>query len=96
VFGAKPAKRGQFEADGLPGVTLLFAKSDAATAPTRGRALDRIGFEIKDLEGFCKRATDSGVKLEGTCRKSPTGIWVGALTDPGGTRIELNEGLSGL
>jgi len=96
VFGAKPAKRGQFEADGLPGVTLLFAKSDTPTVPTKGRALDRIGFEIKDLEAFCKKAEANGVKFNTPYRKSPTGLGVAALTDPWGTSIELNEGLSSL
>jgi uncharacterized glyoxalase superfamily protein PhnB len=96
AFGAMPTKRAQFEANLLPGVTIMFSKSDTPVAPTRGRGLDRIGFEIKDLEGFCKKATDNGIKLTGMCRKSQTGIWVGGLTDPVGTTIELNEGLAGL
>jgi catechol 2,3-dioxygenase-like lactoylglutathione lyase family enzyme/uncharacterized glyoxalase superfamily protein PhnB len=96
AFGATPTKRAQFEADVLPGVTIMFSKSDMPVVPTRGRGLDRIGFEIKDLEGFCKKATDNGLKLNGMCRTSPTGIWVGGLTDPVGTTIELNEGLAAL
>ena len=96
VFGAKPMKRGPFEADNLPGVTLLFAKSDMPTVPTKGRALDRIGFEIKDLEAFCKKAEADGVKFAVTYRKGTTGLGVAALIDPSGTYIELNEGLSSL
>jgi catechol 2,3-dioxygenase-like lactoylglutathione lyase family enzyme len=94
VFSAKATKRGPFDAAILPGVALLFAAAETPTSPTKGRGLDRIGFEIKDLEAFCKRAESSGVKFEVPFRKGTTGLGVAALTDPAGTYIELNEGLS--
>src|SRR5712691_5834037 len=97
MFGAKPAKRGQFEVDGLPGVTLMFAKSETPTVATKGRALDHIGFEIKDLEAFCKKAEANGVKFDMPYTKRPElGISLAFLTDPWGTYIELNEGLNRL
>ena len=97
MFGAAPLKRGQFAADSIPGVALLFAKSDTATVPTKGRGLDHIGFEIKDLEAFCKKAEASGVKFDMPFTKRPElGISLAFLTDPWGTYIELNEGLSHL
>jgi catechol 2,3-dioxygenase-like lactoylglutathione lyase family enzyme len=97
TFGAKAAKRGQFGADFLPGVTLLFAKSDAATVPTKGRAVDHIGFEIKNLEAFCKKAEADGVKFDMPFTKRPDlGISLAFVTDPWGTYIELNEGLDRL
>ena len=97
TFGAKAAKRGQFDADFLPGVTLLFAKSDAATVPTKGRAVDHIGFEIKNLEAFCKKAEVEGVKFDMPFTKRPDlGISLAFITDPWGTYIELNEGLDRL
>jgi hypothetical protein len=64
TFGAKAGKRGQFDSDVLPGVTLLFAKSHTPTVATKGRGLDHISVEINDLEAFCKKAEASGVKLD--------------------------------
>jgi catechol 2,3-dioxygenase-like lactoylglutathione lyase family enzyme len=97
MFGAKAGKRGQFDSDVLPGVTLLFAKSETPTAATKGRGLDHIGFEISDLEAFCKKAEASGVKFDVPYTKRPElGISLAFLTDPWGTYIELNEGLNRL
>ena len=97
TFGAKPGKRGQFEAADLPGVNLTFAKSDTPTAATKGRQLDHIGFEIKDLQAFCKKAEAAGIKLDMPYTPRPDlGIALAFITDPWGTYIELNEGLSKL
>jgi catechol 2,3-dioxygenase-like lactoylglutathione lyase family enzyme len=97
MFGGAPFKRGQFAADNVPGVVLLIAKSDTPTVPTKGRALDHIGFEIKDLEAFCKKAEANGVKFDMPFTKRPElGISLAFLTDPWGTYIELNEGLNRL
>jgi catechol 2,3-dioxygenase-like lactoylglutathione lyase family enzyme len=97
TFGAKPGKRGQFEAADLPGVNLTFAKSDTPTVGTKGRALDHIGFEIKDLKAFCKKAEAAGIKLDMPYTPRPDlGIALAFITDPWGTYIELNEGLNKL
>jgi catechol 2,3-dioxygenase-like lactoylglutathione lyase family enzyme len=97
TFGAKPGKRGQFEAADLPGVNLTFAKSDTPTAGTKGRELDHIGFEIKGLEAFCKKAEKAGIKLDMPYTPRPDlGIALAFMTDPWGTYIELNEGLDKL
>jgi len=97
TFGAKPGKRGQFEAADLPGVNLTFAKSDTPTVGTKGRALDHIGFEIKDLKAFCKKAEANGLKFDMPFTKRPDlGISLAFITDPWGTYIELNEGLDKL
>ena len=97
VFGAKPGRRGQFEADDIPGQNLTFAKSDTPTVATKGRVLDHIGFEIKDLEGFCKRAEANGIKFDLPYTKRPElGISQAYVTDPYGTYIELTEGLNKL
>jgi catechol 2,3-dioxygenase-like lactoylglutathione lyase family enzyme len=94
TFGAKPGKRGQFEAADLPGVNLTFAKSDTPTVGTKGRELDHIGFEIKGLEAFCKKAEKAGIKLDMPYTPRPDlGIALAFMTDPWGTYIELNEGL---
>jgi catechol 2,3-dioxygenase-like lactoylglutathione lyase family enzyme len=97
TFGAKPGKRGQFEAADLPGVNLTFAKSDTPTLGTKGRELDHIGFEIKDLQSFCKKAEAAGIKFDMPYTPRPDlGIALAFITDPWGTYIELNEGLSKL
>lgn len=97
MFGAKPGKRLKFEAADLPGVNLTFSPSERPTAPTRGRALDHIGFEIKGLEGFVKRLEAKGVKFDVPYRKLPElGISIAFFTDPWGAYVELTEGLNRL
>jgi catechol 2,3-dioxygenase-like lactoylglutathione lyase family enzyme len=97
MFGAKAGKRAQFDAADLPGVNLTFTKSDTPTVGTKGRMLDHIGFEIKDLEGFCKKAEANGVKFDLPFTKRPElGITMAYVTDPWGTYIELTEGLNKL
>ena len=91
TFGAKPGMRGQNQAADIPGVNLSFSKSDTQLAPTKGRALDHIGFEIKHLEAFCKKLESSGIKLDRPYGKTPTGVGIAFITDPWGTQIELNE-----
>lgn len=95
TFGAIPGKRGRFDAADLPGVNLSFTKSDVKTAGTKGRALDHIGFEVRDLEAFTKKLEAAGVKLDVPYRKVPKlGIAIAFFTDPWGTYIELTEGLA--
>jgi catechol 2,3-dioxygenase-like lactoylglutathione lyase family enzyme len=94
MFGAKPGKRGPFDAADLPGVNLTFSKSDTPTVGTKGRMLDHIGFEIEDLQAFCKKAEANGVKFDKPYTNRPElGISIAFLTDPWGTYIELTEGL---
>ena len=97
MFGAKPGKRGPFEAADLPGVNLTFSQAAGAVAGTKGRALDHIGFEVKDLEAFCRKLEAAGVKFDMPYRKIPAlGLSIAFLTDPWGTYIELTEGLNRL
>jgi catechol 2,3-dioxygenase-like lactoylglutathione lyase family enzyme len=95
VFGAKPGRRGSFEAADLPGVNLTYSAAPQPVVGTRGRALDHIGFEIKNLEAFCRQLEASGVKIDRPYTKVPSmNIGVAYLTDPWGTYIELTEGLA--
>ncbi len=94
VFGAIPGMRGKFEAADLPGVNLSFSKAETALAGTKGRALDHIGFEVKDLANFGKKLEGSGTKFNIPYRTVPRlGIAIAFLTDPWNTYIELTEGL---
>jgi hypothetical protein len=64
------------------------------SAPTKGRTLDHIGFEITNLEAFCKRLVASGVKFDEPYSKSRHKDFASAkFTDPWGVSIELTEGL---
>jgi catechol 2,3-dioxygenase-like lactoylglutathione lyase family enzyme len=95
TFGAKPGKRGTNEADDLPGINLRFSAVTDPVVGTKGRSLDHIGFEVKNLEEFCKRLEAQGVKLDQPYRKLPNStLGLAFLTDPWGTYIELTDGLA--
>jgi catechol 2,3-dioxygenase-like lactoylglutathione lyase family enzyme len=92
----KENNRGKTPAGDLPGVRLRFGSSRTPTLlPTKGRALDYVGFEVKNLEAFCKKLEASGIKFDQAYSKSRHKSFASAeLTDPWGTSIELTEGLS--
>jgi len=94
TFGAKSRTGGAFPAADLPGVALNFSPSPTPVIATQGRALDHIGFEVKNLEAFCKKLEADGIKLAVPYRKVPAlGIAIAFITDPWGTYIEMTEGL---
>jgi predicted enzyme related to lactoylglutathione lyase len=97
TFGAKqlPQNPGSaFVQDQLPGVFLNFTPSPTATVGTTGRALDHIGFEVKNLEAFTKQLEAQGIKLDRPYTKVPElGIAIAFIKDPWGTNIEMTEGL---
>lgn len=94
TFGAVPGMRSRFKAADLPGVNLSWNPSDKPLAATKGRALDHIGFEVRDLKGFAKRLEAAGVKLDMPVTERPDlGLSIAFLTDAWGCRIELTEGL---
>ena len=96
MFGGRPGTRGQFLAAFVPGGEVDTRKADKAQAPTKGRSLDHIGFEVKNLEAFCKKLAAEGVNFEMAYRDIPQiALKIAFLTDPEGTRIELTEGLAG-
>jgi hypothetical protein len=83
------------EAGDLPGVNLSFSPSDKPRLPTKGRAIDHIGFEVENLDAFVASLESKGVKIEAPVRQVPgTTVKIAFLTDPWGTRIELTEGLA--
>jgi hypothetical protein len=96
TFGGLPGKRWRYDAVDLPGINFNFSGSPQALAPIKGRRLDHIGFEIRNLEAFCKKLVAGGVKLDVPYTKDGAGIASAFLTDPWGTYIELTEGLNRL
>ena len=96
VFGATPAPPANpnFITANLPGVGLNFSVSKEPTVPTAGRALDHIGFEVRDLQGFLKKLEGQGIKPTVTYRRNAAlDIAIAFIVDPWGTNIELSEGL---
>jgi catechol 2,3-dioxygenase-like lactoylglutathione lyase family enzyme len=97
TFGARPGTRAGFEAADLPGVNLTFSEAPDTLVGTRGRALDHIGFEVRNLEQFCQQLEGRGIKLDRPYTKVPAlNIAIAFLTDPWGTYIELTEGLDAI
>jgi catechol 2,3-dioxygenase-like lactoylglutathione lyase family enzyme len=90
-FGATPGTRGPFQTANIPGAELSFTKSDAPTVPTKGRILDHIGFDVKDLAVFAKQLEAEGIKLDQPILTQPNGSKLTFIHDPWGTSIELNE-----
>lgn len=78
----------------LTGVNFRFSKQESKAVDTKGRALDHIGFEIKNLAAFCKKLEADGIKFDTPYSVREGGLGLAFITDPMGTRIELNEGLN--
>src|SRR5436190_23628464 len=67
--------------------------------PTAGRVVDHVGFEVKNLEAFCKALEAKGIKLVRPYTKNTAamnGVATAMIVDPWGVSIELTEGLDKL
>ena len=74
----------------------LLAVADS-NGGTQGRALDHIGFEVKNLKAFTKKLEADGMPLTVSYRTVPAlNIAIAFIKDPWGTNIELTEGLAGI
>lgn len=86
----------------LPGVGYMLNffswLPDEELVGTAGRAVDHVGFEVRDLEAFCTELQGKGIGLVEPYRPAsgPGGIATAVIEDPWGTRIELTEGLRAL
>ena len=94
-FGATAGKRGMYDTANVPGTELTLAKSQPQ-APTKGRSVDHIGFEVKNIDAFVAKLKAAGIKTDGEIRNSTnaSGLRIVYVTDPWGTEIEITEGLS--
>ena len=95
-FGATPGKRLTFDTGTVPGAELALSKADAALVPTKGRSVDHIGFEVKNIDAFVAKLQAAGIKTDAAIRNSTnaSGLRIAFITDPWGTEIELTEGLA--
>lgn len=94
TFSGKPGKRDQWVSAMFPGGELDFRQADKPPAPTKGRALDHIGFEVVNLKAFCEKLKAEGVTFDTEYRVVPQldNLQLAYVVDPDGTRIELTEG----
>jgi catechol 2,3-dioxygenase-like lactoylglutathione lyase family enzyme len=92
-FGGVRGMRWRYDAVDLPGININISAVPATQAPTRGRMLDHIGFEVRNLEAFCRELEAKGIKFDRPYSTLPSGFGLAFLTDPWGTYIELTEGL---
>jgi catechol 2,3-dioxygenase-like lactoylglutathione lyase family enzyme len=61
---------------------------------TQGRAVDHVGFEVRNLRGFVAELESKGIVLTAPFRRDEAlGLNVARIVDPWGTIIELTEGL---
>ena len=96
TFGAKPRPLGAELTGDIPGVKFMrFGFPSEALVPTKGRVLDHMGFEVKNLQAFCKKLEAEGIKLDAPYSKKRHKSFASAeMTDPWGISIELTEGLN--
>jgi len=102
ILGGAPSKHAiagshdQIDCVDVPGVILAMSKSETKLDPTSGHSLDHIGFEVKDLPEFLKRAEAQGATITQEMRPSQfsSKLRVAFITDPWGTKMEVTEGLA--
>ena len=101
VFGGLPGTRqrvarpGLIDCDYFHRFNLSFSAGAGKLAPTKGRAIDHLGFDVRNLEEFEKRLAAHGLKFDAPPRQVPNArTKVAFLTDPWGTYIEVTEGLA--
>jgi catechol 2,3-dioxygenase-like lactoylglutathione lyase family enzyme len=96
-FGAGSGSRRNMPSAMMPGNTEIdFLKARMPADGTKGRSLDHIGFEVKDLAATLKRLEADGVTINMPLRDmtKQIGLKIAFVTDPNGTYIELTEGLA--
>jgi catechol 2,3-dioxygenase-like lactoylglutathione lyase family enzyme len=95
-FGATEGTR-RGPAAMIPGGEVDFLKAQMPSEGTKGRSLDHIGFEVKDLAATLKKLEADGVTINMPLRDMTRqiGLKIAFITDPNGTYIELTEGLAG-
>lgn len=93
-----PTMRGPYESGDLPGMNLTLAplgRQKVPGAPTKGRLMDSIGFDVPNLKPYVDTIVANGVTLDVPFGRDPElGLMSATLTDPWGATIRLTEGLS--
>ena len=98
----RPGQTDYFIGADLPGVGYMLNFFSWLPAQdvvgTTGRAIDHVGFEVRNLEEFTRKLQAKGIKLKEPYRRIPelNNIGTAVIVDPWGTAIELTEGLRDL
>src|SRR5436190_13895668 len=101
----RPGQTDFFIGADLPGVgySLNFFRWEGDQSivhvPTKGRVVDHVGFEVKNLEDFCRRLEAKVIKLTRPYTKKTAAmnnIATAMVVDPWGVSIELTEGLAAI
>ena len=90
AFGAEVKQEGNRTVTTIPGATLSFTRVDTAAPSTRGRSLDHTGVNVRNVNEYCQKLAGLGITCE---RPNGTNTPIAMVTDPAGTRIEINQGL---
>jgi catechol 2,3-dioxygenase-like lactoylglutathione lyase family enzyme len=95
-FGATAGTRAQYDVANVPGAEITLTKDAELQAPTDGRSVDHIGFEVRNIDAFVAKLRAAGVKTDGEIRNSTnaSGLRIVYVADPWGTKIEITEGLA--
>jgi catechol 2,3-dioxygenase-like lactoylglutathione lyase family enzyme len=98
MFGLTRRTRGTIETTtDVPGMNMSFGNSQESRPGSRGRSIDRIGFEVADLAALVERLEALGVTFDGPERRDATnGVRSRTFTDPSGVVVELTQGLDAL
>lgn len=94
TFSLTKRSRGSIKTTADAGsVNLSFQTSREPVVGTKGRVIDHIGFEVKDLAAFCKQLEAKGITFDVPFREVPAiGLKIAFFTDASGVYIELTEG----
>jgi predicted enzyme related to lactoylglutathione lyase len=66
--------------------------NDAVQVTTKGRTLDHIGFDVKNLQAFLKKYEAAGGKIDRPyTRNEQSNSALAFITDPWGTYIETER-----
>ena len=95
-LGAGSGTRRNLPSAMFPPAEVDFLKAQMPPEPSKGHALDHIGFDVKDLDAFMKKMAADGVTINMQPRDmtKQIGLKIAFITDPWGTYIEITEGLA--
>ena len=83
----------------LPGIGYMLnffrLEREGTLTGTAGRVIDHVGFEVRNLQEFCKKLEGKGIKFTKPYGRLPAlgNIASATFVDPWGTVVELTEGL---
>lgn len=93
AFGAEIGERRGLPSAVFPRGRVDFVGARGGTPmPSRGAAIDHIGFEVADMDAFVAHMQEMGVAFDVEPR-SIGNLTIAFITDPVGTYIEITQGL---